>query len=53
MTQEAVMGVNDLEQLQRRFEEFRNVRPRVEAAAVGMVAMELPRDTDAAHRCIV
>jgi hypothetical protein len=27
MTQEAVMGLNDLEQLQRRFEEFRNVRP--------------------------
>ena len=27
MTQEAVMGLNDLEQLQRRFEEFRNLRP--------------------------
>jgi hypothetical protein len=27
MTQEAVVGVNDLEQLQRRFEEFRNLRP--------------------------
>ena len=27
MTQEAVVGVDDLEQLQRRFEEFRNLRP--------------------------
>jgi hypothetical protein len=27
MTQEAVVGVKDLEQLQRRFEEFRNLRP--------------------------
>lgn len=27
MTQEAVLGVNELEQLQRRFEEFRNLRP--------------------------
>jgi hypothetical protein len=26
MTQEAAVGANDLEQLQRRFEEFRNVR---------------------------
>jgi hypothetical protein len=27
MTQEAVLGVNELEQLQRRFEEFRKLRP--------------------------
>jgi hypothetical protein len=27
MTQEAVIGANDLEQLPRRFEEFRNLRP--------------------------
>lgn len=27
MTQESAVGANDLEQLQRRFEEFRNLRP--------------------------
>jgi hypothetical protein len=27
MTQELAVGANDLEQLQRRFEEFRNLRP--------------------------